>query len=53
MDNRYEQGKERLVWYTTSVVADPMDTLQQWLVKLLDKPHGDNPFGVSAPKKTS
>ena len=54
MDNRYEQGKERLVWYTGSPTADPMDTLRQWLGKLGDgKPHGENPFGVSAPKKTS
>ena len=55
MDNRYEQGKERLVWYTGSPTADPMDTLRQWLLKLGDgaKPHGDNPFGVSAPKPKS
>ena len=55
MDNRYEQGKERLVWYTGSPTADPMDTLRQWLLKLGDgaKPHGDNPFGVSAPQTKS
>ena len=53
MDNRYEQGKERLVWYTTSVVAAPMDTLREWLVNLDKQPHGNNPFPVSAPQKTS